>query len=412
MKVYYDIAIIGANFAGLTLAFHLPSYLKIAIIERKPKDAKFVESTALITKCTEKLLRKFIHDLGNSLTNEIYSICVVNSTFRDHFTSTYKEEPWAFTTDSANIIKNIRNKLGRNVTLFYNESYRKSQFNPANSTHFITTSKRILSAKFLVGADGSLSRVAQNNPKLSRNTKFLLGQEKLFYGKIKLGDNPLNTVYHYWFGEFALGYGGWLAPAIYNGKDAFRVGLAMHKNLPNPNRIDIFIEKLLENKHIEITNSSPIHSYGGVIPINGPLKNIYADNTLLIGDAAGFCGSLIADGIRGAIVSAKIGANLITEYLKNSNEKVFGTIPQKINDFNGLYSYYLKNKLYRALWNLMRRSRTFDLLHSILASEREEFLKQFKDSKDNKGSLISILLKPKHIPKLIKLGIYTIQGLF
>jgi flavin-dependent dehydrogenase len=249
--------------------------------------------------------------------------------------------------------------------------------------------------------------------KLSKNKKILIGLEKVFYGDILFGPQPLRTVYHYWFGEFSIGYGGWLSPTIINGKKAFRLGLAkLAKNANEFHKIDDFIDKLKEKKMIKIkADTEVISTFASMIPIGGPLKNVSTDYSLLIGDAAGLCGAFAADGIKGAVVSGKVAAKLIYRHL-NGERKALNYFYREIQKYNKLMTYYKKQIFYRWLWNLMKSNRTFDTMFAIIAKSKEDFLNQFCDSKDRHKSLLSVVLKFSNVSILFKYAWYVFLDLF
>jgi flavin-dependent dehydrogenase len=237
--------------------------------------------------------------------------------------------------------------------------------------------------------------------------------EKVFFGNILLGDHPKNTVYHFWFGEFSLGYGGWLSPTTVEGRPAFRLGLAkLQKDLKDLKKIDEFIRVLEEKKMIEIDKGSEeVLTFGSLIPIGGPLRTVYDKHSLLIGDAAGLCGAFAADGIKGAIVSGKVAAQLIPDYLEG-NEKALSEYYPRIQKHRKLMTYYRKQLLYRFIWDRMKSNRSFEMMFDIIARQKESFLNQFCDSKDKNTSLMWVVLKVRNLPLLVKYAWFLFLDLF
>lgn len=411
----YDIVIIGASFSGLTLAHHLPSHLKVLIVDRKKTLDYFVESTGLITQATKDLFAGFV-DVDRFIPNRITTISVIAPDFKKMFFSS-TQKPWIYSTDTPNLIKEIEMTLPKNVELRIQNVFQKYSLNEnenyplkiqLTSTKNNSSQKKInfVRAKFLVGADGSRSTVAESNPKLSKNKHFLAAWEKVFYGNILLGEQPKNTVYHFWFGKFSLGYGGWLSPTLIEKKPAFRIGLAkLAKDAKNLKRVNDFIKILLDKKMIQINEKKEILSFASMVPIGGPLKNIYDKHTLLIGDAAGFCGPFAADGIKGSLVSGIVASKLLTQRLEG-NKKALHNFHKEIEKYNKLMTYYKKQLLYRFLWNRMKSNRTFDAMFDAIAREKDHFLDQFCDSKDKNKSLLQVVLRWKNIPLLIRYGFF------
>ncbi len=412
MENKYDILIVGASFSGLTLAHHLPHNLKTLVIDQKTRLDAAIESTGLITEATKKLFESFI-DVDTFIPNRITTIGVVSPDYNKYFFS-HTDSPWIYSTDTPNLVKAMSLHLPRNVNLSLATGLVSYSIEPTDEYPIKATlrenGKEIkVEAKFLVGADGSYSKVAALHPKLSKNKRFLLGFEKVFYGEIDLGDHSESTIYHFWFGEFSLGYGGWLSPTIINGKKAFRVGLAkLEKDKQDIKKLDTFIEVLQAKKIITIEPETKcLVSFGHPIPLGGALKNYSDNHVLLIGDAAGFCGAFAADGIKGSLVSGMAAAEIIPQYLAG-NKDILSTLYKNVEQRSGLMKYYKKQLLYRWLWDKMKSDRTFHAMYDIIAREKEGFLYQFCDSKDTRKSLVRMVLKPRHTFHLMKYGLFVL----
>jgi digeranylgeranylglycerophospholipid reductase len=421
-QTHFDIVIVGASFAGLSFARNLPSdsLLKILIIDAKKEPGFTVESTGLITEHTRQLFSTFF-DIDKFITNKITTIGVVTTDFQEHFFSK-QETPWIYQTDTKKLIQALATNLPPNVQI-WSEMVFIGNEEPDKETKEITVNllhqnkKLQITTRFLIGADGGSSKVALAN-KLDRNKKFLFGIEEVYFGNIHLGYAPDETIYHFWFGNFSLGYGGWLSATLINGKSAFRIGLAKKLNKKEDSKILLqkFISIIQEKNIITINNQADLSYgvYGSKIPIGGPLKKIYNNNTLLIGDAAGYCGAFSADGIKGAIISGIEAAKLVSDFFQNgqADEKVFSKMHLSMNKHHNVITYYKKQLFYRLVWDLMKSNRTFEQMYKIIKKEKEGFLSQFCDSKEKGNGLISIVLKPHSIPDLCLYGIYLMLDLF
>jgi digeranylgeranylglycerophospholipid reductase len=412
-KQDFDVVIIGASFSGLTLAHHLPKHLRVLVVDAKPEAGSTVESTGLITSKTYDEFKAFF-DIDSYITNQISSICVVAPNFKDYFVSTV-DQPWIYQTDTKALVKKLADTVPQNVEV----RMRTVMTGVGSSERIVlikTQGKDIeeIQTKFLVGADGSHSKVAVST-NLSQNTKFLFGYEKVYFGDVHLGDNPEETIYHFWFGEFSLGYGGWLSPTIVDGKKAFRIGLAKneHERGKANELLDKFTHRLVNDGVISIEGDvkDSGYTFGSLIPMSGTLKRIYKDGVLLIGDAAGLCGAFAADGIKGSVVSGKISAELINRYLKGDTDAP-GELISRINNYNSLINYYRRQMRYRWIWDRMKSNRTFTAMFEIIQAERDTFLDQFCDSKDTRRSLSWTVLKFKYIFKLAKYSFYILLDFF
>ena len=408
----FDVLIVGTSFSGLTLAHHLPKHLKVLIVDAKPSAGSTVESTGLITSKTRTEFSSFF-PIDRYITNPISAIGVIAPGFTDHFISTVKE-PWIYQTDTKALVAALASSLPQNVTLLTSTVFLATNKpnSPTEATiRTLGEEPRSITIKFLVGADGGHSKVAKTNPALSQNTKFLFGYEQVFFGDVLLGPKPEETIFHYWFGEFSLGYGGWLSPTVVDGKKAFRIGLAklMKDRGEAKNLMEQFMRKLVELGHIKVEGeiTSPGYVFGSHIPIGGPRLKISDGNTLLIGDAAGFCGAFAADGIKGGVISGKEAARVIAHYLEGRTEAL-NKLRRRMNEHGGIMKYYFRQLGYRTIWDLMKSDRTFRAMYDIIESEHETFLEQFCDSKDKHRSLAWTVLKPRHLEKLTKYAWYII----
>ncbi len=410
MQSSYDIAIIGASFSGLTLAHHLPKDLRVLIVDAKPEAGSTVESTGLITVKTRDEFATFF-PIEQYITNPISAIAVIAPGLDDMFVSTVPE-PWIYQTDTKALVKALADRLPPNVTFRPKTVFLGVDDADAPTkirVRSLGLDEEEIDVKFLVGADGGHSKVAQCVNGLSKNTQFLFGYEQVFFGDVLRGPKPEETIFHYWFGEFSLGYGGWLSPTIVDGKKAFRLGLAkMMKDRGDAKQLtEAFVKQLVERGDIRIDGdiTKPGYVFGSHIPIGGARSTISKNNVLLIGDAAGFCGAFAADGIKGSVISGKEAAILIPRFL-NGDRNAPSHLRAAMNTHGGMMRYYRRQMLYRFIWSRMQRNRTFRAMYDIIAAEHATFLEQFCDSKDKHRSLAWTVLKWKHAKKLIKYSVY------
>jgi flavin-dependent dehydrogenase len=410
----YDVVIVGASFSGLTLAHHLPSSLRVLVVDMKPQAGATVESTGLITSKTRDLFLSFF-PIDRFITNPLTKICVVAPEYADYFISETKT-PWIYQTDTRALVQELAATVPSHVTvlpatLFHGITKR----GPVLTVEIQTSGqeKELIETRFLVGADGGRSAVAKSVPELDQNTKFLFGFEQVVFGNVLLGPNPKETIYHIWFGTFSLGYGGWLSPTTINGRAAIRLGLA---KLPKDrgeiqSLLTAFREDLVKHRLVSLTNDPPFYQFGSLIPIGGAKKYVHTKNVLLIGDAAGLCGAFAADGIKGSLVSGKESALLIPRFLAGETHVFETTYREALNRHGSLLEYYQRQLFYRFVWDRLKQNRTFRALFDIIKEERDTFLEQFCDSKDKRTHLSRVILKKKHALRLIRLSWFVISDI-
>ncbi len=398
----YDVVVVGASFSGLTLCHHLGGQNKILILDAKPFAGSTVESTGLITTNTYNEFKSFF-PIDTYITNPISSICVVAPNMSDFFVST-THEPWIYQTDTRGLVRALAESLDPRI-----EQSMKTVFLGAEEEEMgvrvrlrrFGKSEETIRTRLLVGADGSHSAVAKAHPSLDTNERFLFGYEQVVPGEVHLGPNPEETIYHFWFGEFSLGYGGWLSPTREAGRNAFRVGLAKleHDRGDAKSLLEQFVIHLKE-RGIVSCEGPATYAFGSLIPINPVRRRVSTAHTVLIGDAAGYCGAFAADGIKGSVVSGKVAAELIQTQLQTHQPQLH-LLHKKVAARSGLIAYYTRQVRYRWIWDRMKRNRTFEAMWKIINRERDTFLDQFCDSKDARRSLTRTVLKWKHLPLLV-----------
>ncbi len=414
----YDIVIIGASFSGLTLAHHLAKSLSVLVIEAKPTVGSSVESTGLITERTRQLFASFF-PIERFLTNQMTKIAVIAPDFATHFISE-TDEPWIHQTDTRALMKELAATVPGNVDVLTASLFVGAERDEqGRATHVrVRTSagEQKIACGMLVGADGGRSKVAEDAAgKLSRNKRFLFGFERLYYGDFLLGEEPEATIAHYWFGEFSLGYGGWISPTVIDGKKGLRIGLAKlpHDRGEVAGLLTQFTEKLIALRHIRLDGevAKPFHQFGSLIPMGGVLRTTAYQNTLLIGDAAGYCGAFAADGIKGSLASGIEAARAIEGYLVREQAFLAEGVTPQLTSYDNLPRYYFRQVFYRLCWDLLQSDKAFTRLHGIVAQEKQSFLHQFCDSKDKRRSLLRIILQWKYVPELTWLGLEVMRTL-
>jgi flavin-dependent dehydrogenase len=404
----YDVVIIGASFSGLALVRHLPKTLSVLIVESKPAIGSIVESTGLMTVETRKLFESFFA-VDRYITNPIKTIVVISPNFQDYFESS-SCEPWIYQTDTRVLVSALGSDLPSNVTVMSGWTYVGMEGHEV----FLVSGgeKQTVTCRVLVGADGGRSAVARSIRGLGLHTRFLYAHERVYFGDVLLGTNPAETIFHYWFGTFSLGYGGWLSPTVIDGKPALRIGLAkLAKARGEASSLtDQFVEKLVSLGHVRINDSKTSYRFAGMIPIDGVQPRTSVGHVLLIGDSAGYCGAFAADGIKGALISAIEGAKCIEEYLKGDTDAL-SRLSSRMNKYGGLIDYYARQVRYRLLWDFMKSDRSFYALFNLVKREKEAFLDKFCDSKDRQKSLIRIVVRPRHFLYCIRYGLSVLGDL-
>ncbi|MCY3545448.1 MAG: NAD(P)/FAD-dependent oxidoreductase, partial [Gemmatimonadetes bacterium] len=161
-----------------------------------------------------------------------------------------------------------------------------------------------VACRFLVGADGARSRVAESFG-LDCNRRLLKGVEWEFEPLSSAGD----CLHCFIDSKYAPGYIGWVVPGV----AATQVGLAVHRH----RRADMpgFIRRI--DPLFGLSGKRVLEKRGGVIPIGGLLRNFHGDDVVLIGDSAGMVSPLTAGGIHNAYRFGRLAGDAITDYLES-----------------------------------------------------------------------------------------------
>ena len=168
--------------------------------------------------------------------------------------------------------------------------------------------RQAFNVRFIVGADGARSLVAQQLG-LDRNSEFLVGFEEI------VAAPAVPPALHCFIDpRLAPGYIGWIAA---DGETA-HIGVAGYRERFEPGKA--LAEFRARVKHI--ADGRTIERRGGLIPVNGVLRKIANGRGLLVGDAAGAVSPLTAGGLDGAMRLSELAAQVLAEYLDRGDPKV------------------------------------------------------------------------------------------
>jgi flavin-dependent dehydrogenase len=170
---------------------------------------------------------------------------------------------------------------------------------------------RTVASRFLIGADGARSRVA-NDLKLDCNREWIVGVEEVYEGVPLLRRAPgfhcfLDT-------ELAPGYLAWV---VEDGEET-HVGVGGYAEQFDPARA---LEKFRAGvaRQFDLDGARLVERRGGRIPVGGVLRRIACTRGLLVGDAAGAVSPLTAGGLDPALRLSTLAARVAADYLRTGD---------------------------------------------------------------------------------------------
>ncbi len=169
-----------------------------------------------------------------------------------------------------------------------------------------------ITGKIIIGADGVVSTVAKASglrEKWRPDQLAWMVHYDFSTNREKIDSIIGNDALHYWYSAtFPVGY------SFFN-LEGYHIGLGSILSMVNKNYDPhALLDKLLKvrgvQRQIELTNGIPREYQAHMFPLITNWEKIYADNVLLIGDAAGIACPLEAEGVYYAMLSGKIAAEV------------------------------------------------------------------------------------------------------
>ncbi len=213
-----------------------------------------------------------------------------------------------------------------------------------------------IKTKVVVGADGVQSQVGKwaglkTHIKLSELASCLQfvvdGVETHGLLEIVTGD------------EWAPGGYAWVFP---KGHGYAEIGLGVTRTMCTENAqfyLDHFIKHSFFKERFK--NCRIIEIQGGGVPLAAPLKIQYADNVVLVGDAARHVNSITGGGIHTALTSGKIAGEFLAELIRSDR-------PATADNLKGYQDSWLK-AMGNNMWKLYRVKR--DIFETADVTERD-----------------------------------------
>jgi len=332
-----DLVIVGAGFAGLVCARTAAMRgLKVVVLDAKPDPGARVHTTGILVKEAADEI-----DLPHALARRVHGVKL--HTPSDRQINLFAPGYYFLTTRTAALLRWLGDEARR-----AGAEIRCGQRFDGADRHgdLIRIGSMDLETRYLIGADGARSRVAQCFG-LGRNTRFLAGIEAGFEG---IGNMDQRFLHCFMDSALAPGYIGWAAP----GTDHAQIGLAT--NMSRRPELDRFIART--KRVFDYGAAHEVERRAGRIPCGGTVDPIGAPGVALIGDAAGLVSPMTAGGIRLAFRSGRQAAHAVSEF-------VFDRGPPPEQVLAAAYPTFGLKKMMRAALDLAPPNPVLDMVLSM-----------------------------------------------
>ena len=286
----FDLIVVGASFAGAACALAAVQYgLRVCVLERKRDPGMKLHTTGIVVK--EAAEQTWLNRMPAHLVRRVEGVRLYAPNLRS--LPLRVPDYYFLTTDTPNLMRWLAGELeSAGVDLRLMQPFtgaEETADHPRGRWHLPGIGR----ARWLVGADGAKSRVAQRCD-LGQVHDFLYGVEHEFAGATL--DEP-GALHCFIDRQLAPGYIGWAA----QGPAGVQLGLAFrHRSersgVPD---IDAFRRKVGERLGLPASRA-PDAVRAGLIPCGGPVRPLARPGVILTGDAAGIVSPVTAGGIHSA----------------------------------------------------------------------------------------------------------------
>lgn len=302
----WDVVVVGASFGGAACALAAAHYgLRVCVMERKRDPGIKLHTTGIIVK--EAAEQTWLNRVPTALVQRVERVRLYAPNLRS--LSLAAPGYYFLTTDTPNVMRWLADELRKHGV----ELRLQQSFTNATRDGDGWQIEGLGSARYLIGADGAKSRVAERTG-LGRVDDFLYGIEYEFAG-LQL---PEPDALHCFISKrYAPGYIGWVA----QNPIGVQVGLALrHSNAQTRSPdIDGFLQRIRGCVGLPV-DATPTATRAGLVPCGGPVSQIAAPGVILTGDAAGIVSPVTAGGIHSAWQHGWSVGDAIARYVRDGGE--------------------------------------------------------------------------------------------
>ncbi|UCH00759.1 MAG: geranylgeranyl reductase family protein [Deltaproteobacteria bacterium] len=298
----YDVVIIGAGPSGATAAYHCA---------KSGLDTLFVDKSQFprYKGCGGGLSEQAMSYLDFPVNDKVIERDVYAARIRFGTEAIEVQKPYriaALVTRSKFDYFLVQRAIEVGAKFLENE--RVTELRVSDECVDITTNKKKLQAKLVIGADGSQGVSFRSVSDRLRRGEYAVGVVTENTADNSEIDKYIFNSVEIHFGVTTMGY-GWVFPH----EGYLNVGVAgIADKLRNPKKIltDFIRERGFHGQY-------RFHAHR--LPIYGAVKKKVRDRIILVGDAAGYVDSFLGEGIAYAILSGKIAAGVCYEALQHND---------------------------------------------------------------------------------------------
>ena len=340
-----DLIVVGASFAGAACALAAAQYgLRVCVLERKRDPGLKLHTTGIIVK--EAAERTWLNRAPSHLVQRIERVRLYAPNLRN--VALQVPDYYFLTTDTPNLMRWLVDEMrAQHIDVRLAQSFTHAS--PSNDTargrwHL----PGIGHARWLVGADGAKSRVAQRFG-LGHVRDFLYGVEYEFAGHALAEPDALHC---YVSRALAPGYIGWAA----QNPTGVQLGLAFRHRSGRTGTPDIETLRARVGRDLGLPDDlAPSAIRAGLIPCGGPVTPLAMPGVILTGDAAGIVSPVTAGGIHSAWQHGWATGEAIARHLREG-----GPAPERIAE-RAAPRYRMKRAL-RWAFDHLQMDWPFDLI--------------------------------------------------
>jgi len=290
----FDLIIVGGSFAGLACARTAALRgLKVAVLDAKKEPGARVRTTGIVVKEASDDF-----DLPGQLMRKVRGVRLYapNERALDLHAPGYFFQA----TDTAGLLRWMASEAIRaGAELLYGTRFESAIAHPRG----VSLPNLGLHARFLVGADGARSQVAEC---------FDLGRNRHFLAGLEIEAEPLEAfdprfLHCFADSRIAPGYIAWIVPGI----GVTQLGVAATR--PSKPDLGAFLVRL--KRRIDVKTVKVRERRSGLIPCGGTLPQLGRGPVLLVGDAAGMVSPMTGGGIHTALHYGRRAAQLVSDHL-------------------------------------------------------------------------------------------------